>query len=212
MSCSTVNCSSQYVAFLSTPCDVTVAVHQGNETSACQTERDLALSFTVASMQDLKRQYEELMDRLESLKTKSRNRSKQQKRTPSTVARTPCSTSDSEDKGNVAKPVSQTPFERIGDAVFDVEFLERCQQCLLMQRTDRQRGACNEHRIKELAGLHHVVSAMFLHTPSSETVTRLQNCLREFIARTKIFVDSCSRQSRKVSRCATDSPYDMCWI
>ena len=157
------NCSLQYAAYVSTSCDVTVAIHQGNETFACPTERDLARLFTVVFMQDLKRQYEELMDRLEFLKTKSRHRSTRHKQTPSNVASTSRPTSDSEDKESVARPASQTPFERIGNAVFDIEFLERCQQCLLMQRTGRQRGACNEARIKELAGLYHVVSAVFTH-------------------------------------------------
>jgi len=95
-------------------------------------------------MQDLHDQYAELMSKLETLKLANRRLGRREER----------------EESNETKLLSSV--ERIGNSVFDEEFLERCRSCMARQLTSRREGASWETRIKELSG-----SEFLLPTSSS---------------------------------------------
>ena len=90
-------------------------------------------------MQGLHEQYDVLMGKLESLKAPTQRR--EQVKTPRRRAA-------------VQTESARQPafFEEIGNSLFDVGFLERCQECLMRQLTSRRQGATREIRVQELAG------------------------------------------------------------
>lgn len=101
-------------------------------------------------MQDLRHQYEELMSKLENLKTTNRRFSRQ-KAAAVSDPRSGNEASTDDSRASVNRKLSGV--EEIGNSIFDVAFLERCQQCLEKQLTSRRQGATGDSRIKELAGV-----------------------------------------------------------
>lgn len=75
-------------------------------------------------MEELQMRYEELMSRLDEIKISNRRRN----------------------------ACMRDSIDKIGSAIFDVGFLERCKECLERQVRNRRRGMTNEIRINELTG------------------------------------------------------------
>lgn len=95
-------------------------------------------------MQGLQRQYDELAEKLQSMKTHRRH---------SSVKMSASSHAPSSDESSEEPRLDTLPtVERIGESIFDIEFLEKCRECLEQQLTSRRHGATPITRLKELAG------------------------------------------------------------